>query len=76
MSGKKVKEARRQSKETEMEMLRSLVMIQLRSALNEPSDYMVGLYNGLEVALASLENREAKLLNCIPKKEDEANEKA
>lgn len=30
-----------------------------------PDDYMIGLYNGLEIAVAILERREPEFLNCV-----------
>lgn len=30
-----------------------------------PDDYMTGLYNGLEIAVAILERREPEFLNCV-----------
>lgn len=42
--------------------------LQEKSLEKSQDDYMVGLYNGLEMSVAILENREPIFLSCISEK--------
>lgn len=50
------------SKTKEVKNIRDL---QKQSFENSTDDYMVGLYNGLEMATAILEGREPEFLDCV-----------
>lgn len=50
------------SKTKEVKNIRDL---QKQSLEKSTDDYMVGLYNGLEMATAILENREPEFLTCV-----------
>ena len=44
--------------------LNEMKQVQKDSMGNDPGDYMVGMYNGIEFALCVLEDREPKYLDC------------
>ena len=43
--------------------------VQEQSLKDEHDDYMIGLYNGLELAVAIMENRKPAYLSCIKEPE-------
>lgn len=45
--------------------VRGIRELQKQSMEIEKDDYMVGLYNGIEIALAIMENREPELEACV-----------
>lgn len=58
--------------ESKKEALRSLVTAQKAQVdAKETDEYNIGIYNGLEIALALLEEREPKVILAIQKKTEE-----
>ena len=51
--------------------LNEMKQVQKDAMGNDPEEYMVGMYNGIEFSLCILEDREPKYLQCDPKKEDD-----
>lgn len=45
--------------------IRGIKELQKQSMEMEKDDYMVGLYNGIEIALAIMENREPEFEACV-----------
>lgn len=50
---------------TKTKQLKSIKDLQKQSLNNSQDDYMIGLYNGLELSVAMLENREPVFLDCV-----------
>ena len=50
---------------TKLKQIKGVRDLQKQSLQNNPDDYMVGLYNGLEMATAILENREPEFLDLV-----------
>lgn len=58
--------------ESKIEAIRSLLTAQKANVdVKETDEYNVGIYNGLEIALALLEEREPKVILAIQKKAEE-----
>lgn len=47
--------------------IKEIKELQKQSLQKTQDDYMIGLYNGLEIAVAILENREPTFLSCVSK---------
>lgn len=50
---------------TKTKQLKSIKDLQKQSLNSSQDDYMIGLYNGLELSVAMLENREPVFLDCV-----------
>lgn len=50
---------------TKLKQIKVARDLQKQSLQNNPDDYMTGLYNGLELATAIMENREPVFETCI-----------
>lgn len=56
-------------KEKRIRELKRVKDVQEQSLKAERDDYMIGLYNGLELAVAIMENRKPVYLSCIKEPE-------
>lgn len=56
-------------KEKRIRELKRVKDVQEQSLKAEHDDYMIGLYNGLELAVAIMENRKPVYLSCIKEPE-------
>lgn len=52
--------------------IKEIKEIQKQSLQKTQDEYMIGLYNGLEITVAILENRKPKLLSCVFKQHKSA----
>lgn len=50
---------------TKIKQIKQIRDLQKNTVDVMPDDYMIGLYNGLEMAVAILERREPEFLNCV-----------
>lgn len=50
---------------TKTKQLKSIKDLQEQSLNRSQDDYMIGLYNGLELSVAMMENREPVFLDCV-----------
>lgn len=58
--------------ESKIEAIRNLIVAQKAHVdANESDEYNIGIYNGLEIALALLEEREPRVILAIQKKPEE-----
>lgn len=50
---------------SKIKQVKDIIDLQKQSLEKSTDDYMVGLYNGLEIASAILEGREPEFLTCV-----------
>lgn len=56
---------RKEMFKTKLKQIKGARDLQKQSLQNNPDDYMMGLYNGLEMATAILEGREPEFETCV-----------